>query len=124
MLPLPDGAIPGTGLLSLYKEPGFTLVPNELLDVGAGPLGARGCFLYLVLSRMTTRRHYPSRKDLSRYCKLSSSVLKKLLGLLRYYNFLNEHDIRAIDEADEASNNKLDPVTNTFDFEAPEIIEP
>ncbi len=99
-------------LLAARKEPGWVWVPNDLLDRYASTLGPRGVFVYLVLARMATLKHYPSRRDLCRYCQLNSTALDKFLGLLRYYGLLNDHDLDAI----AAAPDRLSPARR---FDAP-----
>jgi hypothetical protein len=88
-------------LMRTRQEPGGFWIPNELVDAFLRILGPRGVYLYCVLARAVTRRHYPSFDDLCQLANSPRHTTWRLLSLLRYHGLLNDSDIDALKMRDE-----------------------
>lgn len=85
-----------SGLVPSLREDGGFWLPNELIDLHARHLGSRGLYVYCVLARTASHKHYPTVRDLASLTEISPRTVRGLLRRLHEYGLLNDHDLANI----------------------------
>lgn len=91
-----SGKIRPRAIIPQIKDGQGFWLPNDLIDLHASELGARGIYCYCVIARSATPNFYPSVMELSYLLNISKDKVRNLLRKLYFLKLLNDNDIDKI----------------------------